>query len=108
MRLQGKAAAMTRATLLGLPLAFLFPSASQASSGDAWAEFRQETGRRCIAELRRTEGLGRSVQVSSTISDHGSESFGAALLRVGSGQARTSYICIMNKRTTSVEIAALP
>jgi hypothetical protein len=87
--------------VLAAVLATSFSAA--ASSDDAWAEF---------AETVRTECLKTAAPMldaaEAVVDPFGSESFGLAVLTGQSKgtDAAVSYICVMDKRTGSIELGS--
>jgi len=84
---------MTRRLLAAAALAALATGA-QASSPDAWAQFRADVKARCLA--------GASDMKSPTIIVHpvGTETHGIAVLMAG----QDKRICIYDKRAKTVEL----
>jgi len=84
-----------------LSLALAVPAA-HASSSDAWAEFRADVEKSCLASL--PEALGTpTVFVEPT----GTQSFGIAAVEGLSPEAKSqiTYVCIYDKEKKTVEVS---
>ncbi|MDO5621957.1 MAG: hypothetical protein Q4G24_10850 [Paracoccus sp. (in: a-proteobacteria)] len=79
-----------------LILAALATSAA-ASSPEAWDTWRQEVATTCLAAL--PDGQIAAIQVNPW----GSESYGAAILDLPSGER---LVCIFDKRSKAAELTA--
>lgn len=73
-------------------------SVAQASSGDAWQEFREDVRTACLAIAPAADNL--LVEVSP----FGSESYGAAIVYQQTEAGMDRYVCIFDKQTQKAEI----
>jgi hypothetical protein len=73
------------------------PSAAHASSDAAWAAFRTETSRACLAAAQRV--LGARGRLTAVVSPQGTEAHGLARVTHVVGKKSTAYVCVMDKRT---------
>lgn len=76
--------------------AALIPAASQASSPQAWEEFRTDVGAKCLAAAKAT-GMKTPEVVIHPL---GTETYGLAVLREGADKR----ICVYVKQTQKVEL----
>ncbi len=76
--------------------AALIPAASQASSPQAWEEFRADVGAKCLAAAKAT-GMKTPEVVIHPL---GTETYGLAVLREGADKR----ICVYVKQTQKVEL----
>lgn len=90
---------MIRPLSLASLLALGLPALAQASSSDAWEEFRVNVQAACEALAPK----GGALQVE--VDPYGSESYGLAILthRTETGQDR--YVCVYDKRSQKAEIS---
>lgn len=87
---------MRRIAVPALALATLTPTATMASSPDAWAAFRADVRGRCLAAAQARGMTSPDVIVHPV----GTSSYGVAVLREG-GDKR---ICVYVKQTKAVEL----
>lgn len=76
--------------------AALVPAASEASSPEAWEEFRADVAAKCLAAAKATGMKTPDVLVHPL----GTESYGLAVLREGADKR----ICVYVKQTQKVEL----
>ena len=76
--------------------AALVPAASEASSPDAWEEFRTDVAAKCLAAAKSTGMKSPEVLVHPL----GTETYGLAVLREGADKR----ICVYVKQTQKVEL----
>jgi hypothetical protein len=75
-------------------------SPAQASSEDAWEEFRADVERACLA-LVREQGT-----VTIEVNPFGSESYGIALITVKADWGEDRLACVYDKVTQKAELSA--
>ena len=73
--------------------------AAQASSDDAWVQFRKDVTAKCL----KTAGVSLT-KPTIIVDPFGSESFGLAIVIGKSGGFRVSYICVVDKKTGATEL----
>jgi hypothetical protein len=83
---------------IGICLMFKM-NAADASSPEAWKQFRIDVKNACIAAVARS-----LKNVSASVDPYGSESFDLALLKGVSDTKPVSRICVYNKRSRKVEV----
>ncbi|MBN9055999.1 MAG: hypothetical protein BGO06_14075 [Shinella sp. 65-6] len=91
-----------RAIPLALLAVLLATPMAQASSPDAWEEFRADVEKSCLASL--PEALGTpNVFVEPT----GTQSFGIAAIEGLSPESKSqiTYVCIYDKQKQTVEVS---
>ena len=76
--------------------AALVPAASEASSPEAWEEFRTDVAAKCLAAAKSTGMESPEVLVHPL----GTETYGLAVLREGADKR----ICVYVKQTQTVEL----
>ena len=76
--------------------AALIPAASQASSPQAWEEFRADVGAKCLAAAKATGMKAPEVLVHPL----GTQTYGLVVLREGADKR----ICVYAKQTKTVEL----
>lgn len=86
--------------LIAIALAVL-PVMAQASSEDAWDEFRTAVETACRALVDAPEAT-----VSVEVNPFGSESYGAALVTATHAGGTDRVICIFDKQAGTAEITA--
>lgn len=92
---------MPRWTLI--TLALLAAPAAQASTEEAWVEFRADVEAACLALVPLTETQEATVEVNP----FGSESFGVALIsRTTEGAPPERFACVYDKATGAAEVTA--
>lgn len=81
----------------------LLPAMAHGSTEEAWQEFRQAVASECGELVASAYGRPAHIEVNP----FGSESYGAALVRVedGAGQIER-LICIFDKKAGSAELTA--
>lgn len=87
---------MVRIALVAAALALLAPTAGQASSPDAWAQFQADVRASCLAAAQRTGMKNPEVLVHPV----GTEAYGLAVLREGADKR----ICVYGKQSKKVEL----
>ena len=75
--------------------------AAHAASGDAWAEFRTNVSKACIAASKGLIENGKAL-----VDDFGSESYGLAVVsgKAVGAKVTISTICVFDKKTKKAEI----
>lgn len=92
---------MPRRTLI--TLALLVAPAAQASTEEAWVEFRANVENACLALVPLTETQESTIEVNP----FGSERFGVALIaRTTEGAPPERLACIYDKTTGAAEVTA--
>jgi hypothetical protein len=78
----------------------LLATPAAASSGDAWAEFRADVERTCLA-LVQDQGT-----VTIEVNPFGTESYGVALITVKADWGEDRLACVYDKVTKKAELSA--
>ena len=76
--------------------ATMVPAASEASSPDAWEEFRADVAAKCLAAAKTTGMTSPEVLVHPL----GTQTYGLAVL----GEGADKRICVYVKQTQKVEL----
>lgn len=76
------------------------PAIAMASSDDAWEAFRAEVDGACRELIEAPD----NAQVAVEVNPFGSESYGAALVRVIIDGAEDRMICIFDKQSKDAEL----
>lgn len=74
-----------------------------ASSDDAWQEFADEVGKKCLEAAAPV-----LEQARAAVDPFGSERFGLAVLsgKAKGADATVTYVCVMDKQTGAVELGS--
>lgn len=92
---------MKRIFLIAGLFAAAAPSASIASSDEAWEEFRKEVDAAC----RELVEVPDNAQVQVNVNPFGSENYGAALVAVNFGaEGQDVMVCIYDKQSKDAEL----
>ena len=89
------ASALSVAVVLSAALA----PAAQASSDDAWVQFRKDVTAKCLKAA-----VVSVAKPTIVVDPFGSESFGLAIVTGKSGGFKVSYICVFDKKTGATEL----
>ena len=87
---------MVRIALAAAAVAMLAPTAGQASSPDAWAQFQSDVRASCLAAAQKSGMKSPEVLVHPV----GTEAYGLAVLREGADKR----ICVYGKQSKKVEL----
>ncbi|HCC93124.1 hypothetical protein R4483_07385 [Acinetobacter baumannii] len=75
---------------------------ANASSEDAWSEFRKNVKHSCQALLN----LPKKTPFKIEIDPFGSDRFGLALITTGTGKNKERRMCVYDKQTKKVELGS--
>ncbi|WBU64979.1 hypothetical protein [Paracoccus aerodenitrificans] len=88
--------------IFGSLVLLMAPLTAQASSPDAWEQFRQDVKQVCAEELAQTEP---SAAAGIEVNPFGSQSYGAALITLTRDEGQPErMICIYDKQAGTAEI----
>lgn len=87
---------------LAVILVALLPATTSASSDEAWEDFRAAVEQSCRALVQAPTDATVAIEVNP----FGSESYGAALVTVGTKEGKDRMVCIYGKDSGKAELTA--